>query len=194
MSITNQKLIKRNKYLSLRAEIIKNERYLILNQVIKLIKGMVSKGELNSTNHIGIYWPLNGEIDLRSLKQLFNNPFALPCCNKKGNLEYRHWSIDPLRKDSCGIPSPLKGSLLNPDEIGVIFVPAVAIDRNGIRLGYGGGFFDRLRKSNSWKSVQSYVVLPKACVSETPLPFHKWDIPFKAWITEYGEERIKKRS
>ena len=42
-----------------------------------------------------------------------------------------------------GAFEPSAGTVLDPREIDVVAVPAVAFDREGHRVGYGGGFYDR---------------------------------------------------
>ena len=185
MSNQERKIKERIKYRKIRKEITKNTNMLILRKVENVINSFLTK-EYRQL-HVGIYWPLDGEIDLRSLKDSLTVPLALPSCNKNGTINYHPWASTPLRKDAFGLPAPLEEPKLNPSEMSVLFVPALAIDLNGTRLGYGGGFFDRLRSQPSWESIFSYIVLPKSCVSITPLPRDPWDIPFKKWITEDGE-------
>tara|TARA_Y100001968_G_scaffold133329_1_gene121617 strand:+ start:955 stop:1524 length:570 start_codon:yes stop_codon:yes gene_type:complete len=185
MDNKEKKSKERAKYLKVREAVSKETKLLILSRVENVINEFLSKND--RFLHLGIYWPLDGEIDLRPLKNSLQVPFALPSCNKDGTTNYHSWVSGPLMKDAFGIPAPLKEPKLSPSEISVLLVPALAIDQNGVRLGYGGGFFDRLRVQPCWKSIISYVVLPKSCVSITPLPKDKWDIPFKRWITEDGE-------
>ena len=68
----------------------------------------------------------------------------------------------------------------------LLFVPALAVDKTGIRLGYGGGYYDRLRSRQDWTNVPAWVVLPETCVSKELLPRDPWDIPFSGWISEQG--------
>lgn len=68
----------------------------------------------------------------------------------------------------------------------LLLVPALAIDRSGIRLGSGGGWYDRLRADPHWRTVPALAVLPAACVSPTPLPRDPWDVPFDGWLDETG--------
>ncbi len=42
-----------------------------------------------------------------------------------------------------GIPEPISGIKIQPEVIDVVFVPLLAYDENGNRVGYGKGFYDR---------------------------------------------------
>ena len=140
----------------------------------------------NNDQHrcLAIYWPLPNEIDLRFLNTTAT--VALPVADGTGHMVFRRWGGTELKPDGCGIPSPATGTDLVAADISLILVPALAVDRSGIRLGYGGGYYDRLRAKPSWRSVPSLVVLPEIGLSTTPLPRDPWDIPFDGWITEQG--------
>ncbi len=160
----------------------------IFFEVEKELQRLTHQDEIHGS--VGIYWPLPGEVDLRPLRSSTDLKFALPSSYKNGQMKYHNWGNKKLEMDSFNIPSPLKETPLRGNSMGLILAPALAIDLNGIRLGYGGGFFDRLRSKMEWRSISSLAVLPKACVSHHALPKDRWDVPFNGWITEEGVTRI----
>jgi 5-formyltetrahydrofolate cyclo-ligase len=142
---------------------------------------------LSGGQRLGLYWPLRGEADLRPLAErpALSQRLALPKVSD-GQLHYCAWSLsDPLQPDATGIPSPQQGPHLNPEQLGILLAPALAFDANGIRLGYGGGWFDRLRSDPAWRAVPALAVLPAGCLMEV-LPQDPWDVPFDGWLDEQG--------
>ncbi len=142
---------------------------------------------LGAEQRLGLYWPLNGEADLRGLadQPSLHQRLALPRV-EAGALTYRSWQPgDALSPDDTGIEAPAKGAALQPQELGLLLAPALAFDASGIRLGYGGGWFDRLRSDPSWREVPALAVLPAGCLLPA-LPRDRWDVPFNGWLDEQG--------
>ena len=48
-----------------------------------------------------------------------------------------------LAVNAFGIPEPVVGNLTNPTQIDLVLVPLLAFDKQGYRVGYGKGFYDR---------------------------------------------------
>ena len=138
--------------------------------------------EHKNIGYIAIYWPLRNEVDIRGLKEKFS--LALPRCTDKKELLYFPWDDKPLKKDSEGILSPDNSFSLRHSQISMIFVPCLSVDKNLVRLGYGGGYFDRLRRDKNWRNVPCIGVLTSNCVSTIPLTRADWDIPLSGFITE----------
>ena len=139
---------------------------------------------------IGITWPLAGEPDLRLLAELQPAALALPATAADYSVTYHAWRNAPspreLRGDAFSIPAPLTSPALKPTELALLLIPALAVDRNGMRLGYGGGCYDRLLSQPGWSTLPTFAVLPEACVHPTLLPAEPWDQPLDGWITEQG--------
>ncbi|NER14451.1 5-formyltetrahydrofolate cyclo-ligase [Leptobacterium flavescens] len=60
--------------------------------------------------------------------------------------EMRHFLLTDntrIRKNKYNIPEPEDGIEISEDRIEVVFVPLLAFDKNGNRVGYGKGFYDR---------------------------------------------------
>ena len=191
-----------NKDIKLRKEIKRKEYNLIrysnssiVNEKIKAnvklaLQILISKYHING-KYIGIYWPLKGEVDIRFIREITNQKIALPSSSKTKGITYHHWSNNQVEPDSNRIPAPIEKNAISPNDISILFVPAIAIDQNGYRLGYGGGYFDRLRQQDLWLSIPSFVVVSNSCISKEPLPRDEWDLPFSGWISEKGLHQIK---
>ena len=188
--IKSKKELKRNEY-----NLIRYSNSSLIHEKIKLkvksaLKELIKKYHIEG-KYIGIYWPLKGEVDIRFIKELKNQKVALPSSSKVKGLKYHHWSNNQLELDSNKIPAPLGEKAIRPSDISILFVPAIAIDLEGYRLGYGGGYFDRLRQKDLWISIPSFVVISNNCISRKPLPREEWDLPFTGWISETGLHQIE---
>ena len=47
----------------------------------------------------------------------------------------------------CGIPEPVANEPVAEDQTALVLMPGLAFDREGHRIGYGGGFYDRFLSS-----------------------------------------------
>ncbi|GEP98326.1 5-formyltetrahydrofolate cyclo-ligase [Chitinophaga cymbidii] len=60
-----------------------------------------------------------------------------------GDMQHYLWEADTrLVPNSLGIPEPESGRLVAPEEIDLVFVPMLAFDEQGHRVGYGKGMYD----------------------------------------------------
>lgn len=86
---------------------------------------------------------------------------------------------------SYGIPEPPREACLSPEAFSpdLILVPGLAFDRRGARLGFGGGYYDRLlalpMAQNAFTVGLGYDFQLLAL-----LPSDPWDKPVNAVVTE----------
>ena len=139
----------REKIIKIRNRVYLKNSKIDFNQILKILK------EENITSKIiGGYYPVNSEMDDLDLLKRFENKnyiISLPVIKKNFNMDYYKWSFsDPLRINKYGIPEPESKKIIYPD---ILFIPLVAFDKNLNRLGYGGGYYDRLIKKFSKKKI-----------------------------------------
>ena len=132
--------------------------------------------------YFAIYWPLKDEVDLRDLREKY--PLALPKCNSNKRIDFYIWDDTPLIKDQEGIFAPNNSTQLNSRQISYIFVPCLSVDKRLNRLGYGGGYYDKLRDNEDWRLIPCIGVLTNKCVSKSFLTKDSWDIPLNGYITD----------
>ena len=130
----------RKKILKIREVVNKKNIKINFDNIINLLK----KENIDYKN-IGGYYPVNFEVDdLDILKEFEKKNFniSLPVIKKNFSMNFYQWSsLEPLKINKYGIPEPYTKKLVYPD---ILFVPLVAFDKNLNRLGYGGGYYDRL--------------------------------------------------
>jgi 5-formyltetrahydrofolate cyclo-ligase len=89
---------------------------------------------------------------------------------------------EPTTTTSFGAAEPADGDPIEPSSIDVILTPAVAVDRKGRRVGYGGGFYDRFLLRTRQDAARVAVVLAEQLVDED-LPAGSFDLRVDAVVT-----------
>jgi 5-formyltetrahydrofolate cyclo-ligase len=129
------------------------------------------------------YFSFRQEVDLASLFTL-DKRWVFPRCVDKSLLWHLWQPGEVLRANKYGILEPLEtAKIITSSDSDLILVPSVACDRQGYRLGYGGGFYDRLLSSPECSTVPTVgIVLDYAYIDQ--LPVDLWDIKLKFICTE----------
>ena len=165
----------RNKILRIRKKTNIKNIQINANKIIDLLK----KEKMTKKN-IGGYYPVNLEIDdLEILKEFEKRKFniSLPKVKENFNMDFYKWSFsDPLIINKYGIPEPEINSIVYPD---ILLIPTVAFDKNLNRLGYGGGYYDRLIKKFSQKKKIIKIGLALADQKIDKVPINLYDQKLK---------------
>lgn len=141
-----------------------------------------------SDQAVGAYWPIKGEFD--ALPALFRWTEAdeercvgLPVMDKfTKQLSFHMWFPGcEMEEDAYGIPKPKDTPAFHPT---LLLVPCVGYGPKGVRLGYGGGFYDRTLAT---LQPQPYTVGLAYTHGYVPwLEAEPHDIPLDAMLTDEG--------
>lgn len=91
--------------------------------------------------------------------------------------------LEQMQKGAYGISEPKDGAILPPEQVELILIPALAFAKDGTRLGYGGGYYDRYTQNFQGLMVG---LAFSACLTEA-LPKDTFDRPVDLVITEKTE-------
>lgn len=80
-------------------------------------------------------------------------PAALPVSGDTELAFYRINALSELKRGRFGIDEPPRGKPAFADKETLCIVPALCADGEGLRLGYGGGYYDRFLSGFEGKSV-----------------------------------------
>ncbi len=124
------------------------------------------------------------EPDLSSLWHSFpDKNWGFSRCVKKDLIWHQVAIADfanNMRSGTFGILEPRDDlSLIDLENIDLILIPAVACDRRGYRLGYGGGFYDRWLPNST--GVKAGIIFDKFYLDKIPNDI--WDVPLDAIVT-----------
>lgn len=134
-------------------------------------------------------WPIKGEYDARHLARTLRERGALTALPvvvaPKTPLKFREWHPGVrLEKGALDIPFPSDSAEVVPN---AVLLPMNGWDRQGFRLGYGAGFFDRTLASLAKKPLVIGVSYELAKL-DTIHP-QSWDLPMDYVVTERGVYR-----
>ena len=122
-------------------------------------------------------------------------PLVEACRDKGIRLALPAWNASTKQYDFCWydrdaqlslgpmkIPEPAAHKLAPLSGIGLFIVPGLVFSRDGGRLGYGGGWYDRLLEGRSADSLCAGYCLDLQ-ISDTPLPAEPFDFPMDLLFT-----------
>ena len=140
--------------------------------------------EARNAQHIALYVSFDGEISTEKLiKTLWaqDKHVYLPVLHpfNPNHLLFLRYLPDTLMlKNKFGIWEPKLNvqNVLPLKELDILFTPLVAFDKQGNRLGMGGGFYDRTLQN--WRNSSFIPVgLAHQCQQVEQLPTEVWDVP-----------------
>ncbi|MCY7406473.1 MAG: 5-formyltetrahydrofolate cyclo-ligase [Alkalinema sp. CAN_BIN05] len=128
-----------------------NDRNALISQ--KILQNLPSQPHLS----VLAYFSIRQEPDLSNLWLPLRSrsiPFGVPRCVDNQLVWHRWEPGNRVVVGAFGILEPeATAPVLQAKDVGLILVPCVGCDRRGNRIGYGGGFYDRLLAQTEWRSI-----------------------------------------
>ncbi len=175
----NQKAELRTRFRSIRdgipAPLRERASGIICQKAVNLIASLHAR-------QVFLYLSTQSEADtapLLPILQTMGVGIAVPRCNRDRTMDAVAYSED-LVPDAYGILTPRIPVLVPPSAIDLVLVPGLAFDKQGYRLGYGGGYYDRYLREFSGSTAG---LCFSACLTES-LPHEPYDCAVGTLLTE----------
>jgi 5-formyltetrahydrofolate cyclo-ligase len=143
----NVKTIYRQSILQVRAALSASDITQLSESILKLAhKGL----DISTCEALGGYFAANNEVSIEAiiktrLQKKLTTTFPVISSNQSMAMVNPE-NLKKLSKNKFNILEPVSGNEVLPMEHDMIIVPTVGVDKNGFRVGYGGGYYDRLLK------------------------------------------------
>jgi len=149
--------------------------------------------ELAGPRTVLAFWSFGSEVPTGPLLEILRaagHRVVLPRIDG-ADLELRTWLPgEPLVPTTFGAMEPSDGTPVDPVELDVVLTPGVAFDRAGGRVGYGGGFYDRLFRRTRADAFRVAVASDVQVVGDR-LPGGPFDVPVHAVVTGTRVIRVR---
>lgn len=178
--MTNNNICSLKKELRAKAKSVRKE--LDMDGLSSLVCENFKKSDFyKKANEIFVYHSYKDEVSTISLFDDSSKKWSIPY-TKGGEMWASRYEEDLLVENKLGIKEISGFAKITDNDIEIIVLPALMVDKNGIRLGYGKGYYDKfLSRLNN--PVLKVVFVPEALfVDEIPSELH--DEPCDIVVTE----------
>ncbi|RPG49226.1 MAG: 5-formyltetrahydrofolate cyclo-ligase [Gammaproteobacteria bacterium TMED1] len=141
-------------------------------------------------SNLAFYLPFDGEVNPMGLCSLANNlgkKCFLPQITDK-TLIFKYFIPDrtELQKNGFNIFEPVSTESIPVETLDVVFMPLVAFDKHGNRIGMGKGYYDQtFSEKSKWRKKPLLIGIAHS-FQEANLQPHPKDVPMDGVVTELG--------
>ncbi len=148
----------RKQMIEKRKSLTKQEKEKRDNHILKQIRLHKKYQEART---VALFYPMHAEINLLDLLN-DHKVFLFPKVQKNDIVFYIYEKEMRFKKSAFGVYEPIDG-VVYKQQIDIMLVPALAMDKQYNRIGYGKGFYDRYLRSNRPKYAMG-VIYPFQCI------------------------------
>ena len=146
----------------------------------KIMENLFSTDFYKKSKNIMCYFPIGKEVStLECFNDLSKKWFLPRICGE--NMVVCEYSKENCSVNKYGIVEPLSPSV-DLRSIDLIILPSICVDKNGFRIGYGKGFYDKFLAKNETNAIKVAVQYSDLCF-ENVFP-EQYDIKCDYIITE----------
>lgn len=176
----------RQAYLSRRREMSLDA---VKRSSLAICKDISSTAWFQRSKRLLMYMPIRREVDLRPLMDVAwrkGKTVYLPKADPVTHAmdAYAVHSLDELKAGAYGILEPSADATKEADleKLDCVFIPGVVFDRQGYRIGYGGGYYDRFLPRLTSSTLLIGVAYAWQVVER--IPRDAYDEPLHVLVTE----------
>lgn len=171
----------REKCLKIRNQLSSEER---ASASAAICQRILQLEQYRAATRVAIYHAMEREINLGSLRSNNHKTWYFPVIKTDQTLSFVPVDDKTIfHKSYLGImePNVNPGLAIRADQLDIIFIPLVAFDEHGSRLGMGAGYYDR-----TLAEYRPKLLLGAAYEFQRQpfIPADSWDIPLTGIITE----------
>ena len=141
----------------------------------KIVSQILNWDKYKAAKNVMIYYPIKQEISLLGLPDDKN--FFLPKVIDN-EIEVCPFLKDSISAGKYGIPEPNNTPVDDLDMLDIVFIPALAADRWGYRIGYGCGYYDRFLPRLNKKTTKIIPVYSELLLDDIPIEYHDVNADF----------------
>lgn len=150
----------------------------------QICDNIVSTETFMKSDCVGLYSALKNEADLSVLLQI-NKCFCLPVVKEDNAMTFHLYDKNTvLSKNKYGILEPPNDLIVSYTDVDLCLLPLVGFNRNGDRLGMGGGYYDRYFENN--KNSKKPTILAGIAYDfqeDDTIQAQSWDVPLDMIFT-----------
>ena len=164
-------------------------------QVVGFATGLEQLLSRHPDGPVLAFLPLPHEPPLtEALRELMTRrSVLLPVTQPERSMLWTRWlpATSFARSGPGGLPEPVGPMAQPPADLGLVLVPALAVDAGGLRLGMGGGFYDTFLQRLGPEVPAAACVFAREVLPLGSVPAQPWDARLPLALTETGLIELK---